>query len=378
MKVRQNKFMIDSFGLYIHVPFRIYKHNYSGTLSHFNMDFKIRPYFRALINELKLYKHKNYIIDSIYIGGGDPSYADETYIVDVLNYIYDNFNVLDNCEKTIEIIPTTPEYMIKAYIRAGINRFSIKVITFDKVGLENLDIEHDKFDIIQIVKILRRNNINNINFDMYFPYTGQTVDLVKSDLKYIEKLNIPHVSLYTLRTDEELIPKIEQQDKEDKLEFEILETVSEELTNIGYLHYEINHFAKTGYRSYHNIKYWNLNNFIGVGLGSGSFIDGVFYKNEIEFDKYFYSIKEGKLPYRIIEKWTKEDYEKNYIISKMGMIEGVSIQEFNKKFGIDFLTKYKSELDKFIKENVIEIKGDRVKFTKKGVYYSNRFYMEII
>lgn len=370
--------MVDSIGLYIHVPFRIYKHNHRGTLSHFNMDFKIRPYFRALINELKLYKDKNYIIDSIYIGGGDPSYVDETYIVDVLNYIYDNLNVLDNCEKTIEIIPTTPEYMIKAYIQAGINRFSVKAITFDKIGLENMDIEHDKFDIMQIVKVIRQNNINNINFDMYFSYTGQTLELVNMDLKYIEKLNIPHISYYTLRSDEELIPLIEQEDDLYKLESKILETISDKLTNNGYIHYEINHFAKLGYRSYHNMKYWNLDNFLGIGLGSSSFINGVFYKNYTEFDKYFYSIKCGNLPYQTVEKWTKDDYEKNYIISRMGMMEGIIIKEINKKFGIDFLKKYKTKLDKFINENIIEIKGDVVKFTKEGLYYSNRFYIEII
>lgn len=370
--------MIDSIGLYIHVPFRIYKHNHRGTLSHFNMDFKIRPYFRALINELKLYKDRNYIIDSIYIGGGDPSYVDETYIVDVLNYIYDNFNVLDNCEKTIEISPTTPEYMIKAYIKAGINRFSVKAITFDKVGLENLDIEHDKFDIMQTVKILRRNNICNINFDMYFSYTGQTAKLVEKDLQYIVNLNIPHVSYYTLRTEEDLIPIVEEIEDRYKLESDILETISNNLIDKGYIHYEINHFAKLGYRSYHNMKYWNLDNFLGIGLGSGSFINGVFYKNASEFDTYFYSIKVSKLPYQTIEEWTKDDYEKNYIISKMGMIEGIRIKEINKKFGIDFLKKYKYVLDKYMDENIIEIKGDIVKFTKDGIYYSNRFYMDII
>lgn len=370
--------MVDSVGLYIHVPFRIYKHNHRGTLSHFNMDFKIKPYFKALMNELKLYKDKNYIIDSIYIGGGDPSYVDENYIVNLLNYIYDNFNVLDNCEKTIEISPTTPEYMIKAYIKAGINRFSVKAITFDKVGLENLDIEHDKFDIMQIVKILRRNNICNINFDMYFSYTGQTVKLLEMDLKSIVNLNIPHVSYYTLRSDEELIHKVDEKEDIYNLESEILKTISATLTNNVYNHYEINHFAKPGYRSYHNIKYWNLDNYLGVGLGSCSFINGLFYKNNIDFDKYFAFIKAGEYPYQTVEKWTIGDYEKNYIISKIGMNDGISIKEINKKFGIDFLKKYKIILDKFTNENIIEIKDDIVKFTNKGMYYSNKFYKEIL
>lgn len=366
--------LLNTRGLYIHIPFRINKHNYRGNLSYYNMDFYIKAYFESLKKELKLYKEENLFIDSIYIGGGDPCSVEETYIVDILEFIYRNFKVLDNCEKTIEIDPSVPEYRIKEYIHHGINRFSVKAITFDEKGLESLDIGHDKTDILKITKALRKYNIKNINFDMFFSYPGQTISQLKKDIKYISKLDIPHVSFYSQKSDEEIIHQLGN----DKNESNLLDTIRSDLKKNGLIHYEINHFAKSGYRSYHNMKYWNLDNYIGVGLGASSFVNGTYYKNYIQFEDYFKAIKNGNLPYSTKEKWSNEEYEKNYIISKMGMIGGININEINEKFGIDFLSKYKEIIDAFIGNNIIEKDKKNIKFTSEGMYYSNKFFLEII
>lgn len=368
-------------GLYIHVPFRIHKHNHRGTLSFCNMDFNIISYFKHLKREIELRKDDNIIIDSIYIGGGDPSSMNSDYIVDILEHIYKNFNVEENCEKTIELDPLVPEFRLKNYIKYGINRFSIKAYTFDKRGLEYLDISHDKNDIRNLVKLIRKYGMNNINLDMYFAYPGQTVRSLERDFVLIERLNIPHVSFYSFLNYEDMYAiyhSKEEIELSNSLEDDMLDAISYVMANQGYEHYEINHFAKDGMRSYHNQKYWKLEDYMGVGLGASGLVNNELYRNQINFEKYFSDIDSGKVPYLDFEDLSKEEFEKNYIISKMGMIEGINIEYVNERFGIDFLDKYNTAIEKNVKDNIVQIKDGRLIFTEKGMYLSNKFYLEII
>lgn len=364
-------------GLYIHVPFRIYKHNHRATLSFFNKDFYIKPYFKSLIKELKLRKNDDIVIDSIYIGGGDPSCIDYDYIVDVLNFIYNNFEVESNCEKTIEVDPLTPEYRIKTYIKMGINRFSIRAATFDDMGLRNLDFEHDKLDIQNIISIIRENGVNNINLDMFLFYPGQNLELLEKDINILAKMNIPHLSYYSYKKEEEFIKNKDKKYNEN-LEFILLETLDNRLTKKGYIHYEINHYSRCGFESYHNKKYWYLSNYIGVGIGASSFFNGIYSKNKSNLELYFKDIDSGKLSFDINEKWTLEDYEKNYIISNMGLSSGINLNLINKKFNINFLEKYKKQIEKYKSEKIIEIVDNHIRFTRKGMYLSNKFFIDIL
>lgn len=368
-------------GLYIHVPFRIHKHNHRGTLSFSNMDFNIIPYFKHLKKEIDLRKDDNILIDSIYVGGGDPSAMNSDYIVEVLEYIYSHFNVAENCEKTIELDPLIPDFRLKNFIRHGINRFSIKAYTFDKKGLEYLDFSHEKDEIKNLVKLIRKHGIQNINLDMYFAYPGQTVKSLERDFLWIQKLNVPHVSFYSFLNYEDMdaiYRSKEDLEMSNSLEEDMLDAIAFMMAKQGYEHYEINHFAKHGMRSYHNQKYWNLEDYMGVGLGASGLVNNKLYRNQITFDKYFSDINNNKIPYLESEDLTLEEFEKNYIISKMGMMEGIDIDYVNKRFKIDLLKKYKTAIEENLKANIIELEDGRLKFTEKAMYLSNKFYTEII
>lgn len=368
-------------GLYIHVPFRIYKHNLRGTLSFCNMDFNINSYFKYLIKELEIRRNEDILIDSIYIGGGDPSSMNSDFIADIMEYIYANYNVEEGCEKTIELDPLVPDFRVKNFIRIGINRFSIKVFTFDKKGLEYLDLNHDKNNVIDLVKYLRKNGITNINLDMYYAYPGQSIKSLEEDFRIIDKLDIPHVSFYTFRNNEHIDTIYHTKDEieiSDELEEDMLDAISYVMEKQGYFHYEINHFAKKDSMSYHNQKYWNLYDYIGVGLGASGLIGNLLYKNECTFENYFEKIDLNNVPNKMEEYLTKEDFEKNYIISKMGMNEGINLDYVNKKFNINFLEKYNNIVQKYIDEGIVEIIDGRLRFTSKGIYLANRFYVEII
>lgn len=372
---------MKSVGLYIHIPFRVYKINHRNVISYYNKDFYIDNYFKALKKELFLRKNDSFLIDSIYFGGGDPSSLNSDYVVDILEYIRENYNVKENCEISVEINPICPDFRLVNYVKFGFNRFSIKVFTFDKKGLQNLAILHDRRNIKDVLKILEKSKISNINLDMYFMYPGQTLKTLKEDLEILNKLKVPHISYYCYQDDHDVegekLPVCEEIDHSE-LKDKMLEAISNTLINFGYNHYEINHFEKNGYKSYHNQKYWNMDEYLAVGIGATGFINNILYKNVTEFEEYFSKIKNEELPILEEEELSSEDLEKNYIISRMGLDEGIDIETINSKFKINFLEKYKKEIRKNIDIDILEIKDNHVKFTNHGKYYSNEFYMDII
>lgn len=369
--------MKNNIGLYIHVPFRIYKHNHRNVLSYFNKDFYTRKYFKYLTRELELRKNEEFIIDSIYIGGGDPSSVDSDFITNLLDYVYLNYDVKPNCEKTIELDPLCPPIRIKRYIEHGVNRFSIKAFTFDKNGLEDLDLNHTGKDTLLLIKTIRKMGIENINLDMFFSYPGQSIKTVKKDIEIINKIQIPHVSFYSAKSDEEVI--IDENNIEEIVdESDFLSFISKELSLYGYRRYELNHYSKNGNESYHNKKYWNLESYMGVGLGASGLIDRNLYKNEIEFEKYFSKIDKNNMPIQHQEFLSDVEYEKYFILNKMNMLEGIDLEKFKQKFGHDITDDFKEKIEEFIDNGLIEIKNGKIRFTSKGIYLSNQFYVEII
>lgn len=369
-------------GLYIHIPFRIYKHNHRAVLSYFNKDFYIRDYFKYLRKELDLRIKDDYLIDSIYLGGGDPSSVNTDYITDLLDYIYEKYNVRPECEKTIEVDSQIPEIRIQRYVEHGINRFSIKAFTFLQKGLDNLDLLHSKEDIIHIIKVIRKFKVQNINLDMFFAYPEETFKDIETDIFYINKLQLPHVSFYSAKSEEDII--LTEDNMESRIEVpgisveESAEFISKKLLSIGYEHYELNHYCKRGYQSYHNKKYWNLDEYLGIGMGASGYIDNVLYTNSFEFEDYFRKLRLNELAYQEKDLLTDEEKSIYYIINKMTMNEGLDLKEFKNRFSIDFEEKYKDIIKKYLDENLIKISGDIIKFTDEGLYYSNEFYTNII
>lgn len=368
-------------GLYIHIPFRIYKHNVRNSLSFYNKDFCIKKYFDNLKKELLLRVKDDFLIDSIYVGGGDPSAVGSDFIMDLMNFINRIYNVEPACEKTIEINPIIPDFRIDDYVAAGFNRYSLKVYTVNKQGIKNLQLDHTDKDIKRITKLLKKFGITNINADMFLLYPDQNLEMLKNDLDEVKKFNFPHISYYSCRNDEDIDVIYHSKDEieaMENLEADMLEMIQKELENSGYNQYEINHFVKGDKKSYHNQKYWNLKEYMGVGLGASGLIGNRLYKNHIDFEKYFNAISKNEKPILEKEELSNEEMEKNYIISKMGLRDGVNIDFVNRRFSIDFLKKYEKTLKKYYEDGVIERKGNRIRFTDSGIYQSNRFFVDIV
>lgn len=373
---------MNKVGAYIHIPFCEKKCYYCDFAAFPGLESWIEPYVENLIKEIRLYREKmDIIIDSIYIGGGTPSYISPRFIEKILGELC-KFKT-DIKEFTIEANPNSLDMnKLKTYRALGINRISLGVQSFDDEVLKNIGRNHSRDRAIKDIEMIKEAGFDNLSFDLMLNLPGQDFDSVKRDLEMVKILKPKHISWYSLILDKG--SKFYALDKEGKLdlmdsdlEVDIFSYLIDELEKIGLHRYEVSNFAQEGFESYHNKKYWNEEGYLGFGLAAAGFLSNVRYTNTKNLAIYDKKIKEKKLSIITRDFVDKEENEKEYIIFKLRETEGINLGEFKKRYGVDFLDKYRKEISKFDSDEFFEI-GEDIRFTKKGMSLSNEFFVEII
>lgn len=371
-------------GLYVHIPFCPYKCNYCDFLTYSNVDFMIDDYIDSLIREIELYGREDYRVDSIFIGGGTPSYIEEGHIKRIMEALGDNFEILEGSEISIEMNPDTlTDAKVKTYLDSGINRFSLGVQTFDEQILNILG-RHHSYEIVQKdIDLLKRNGAKNISIDMMMANPNQDMEVLREDLRKILDLDIDHLSYYSLILEEKTMfdhwlssGKISLFD--DDLERQMYHEAVAFLEKNGFDRYEISNFSKKGYQSVHNKKYWELKPYLGMGLGASSNLGLKRFSNHRKLKDYHIDLGQDLKPIAYEEDLTREEREKEYIIMNMRKTDGFAIGDVEEIFGIDFYEKYKEILDKHLAYGTIRIKNGRLSFTDYGIDVSNTFFVDII
>lgn len=351
--------------LYIHIPFCKQKCLYCDFNSYSNADKLINDYIIALKDEIQSYSFNEY--KTIYFGGGTPSYIDEKNIIEILNCIdYKNTE-----EITIEVNPgTVTKEKLKYYIENGINRLSIGLQATQDSILKEIGRIHTLKDFEKTYNWARDVGFKNISVDLMFGLPNQTLKDVEESLKFIIKIGPEHVSCYSLILHENIFSNL----PEDEEEREMYYLIINKLRNAGYNHYEISNFAKSGYESKHNLVYWNQGEYVGVGAGASSYLDKKRYTNIANINKYIENYKN-----RIIEEvQNKEGQEREYIILKLRLINGIDINEINKKFNINVCEKYKKQIEKMEKLELLESTDNNIRLTKKGLDLANVVWQEFL
>ena len=374
----------ESIGLYVHIPFCPYKCNYCDFLTYSNVDFMIDDYIDSLLKEISLYEGEDYSLDSIFIGGGTPSYIKADHIRRIMKAIKENFQLEEGAEISIEMNPDTlTDKKVRTYLEAGINRFSLGVQTFDQEILKILGRRHSYEIVKKDIELLRKNGAKNISIDMMMANPKQDMAVLREDLEKIIGLDINHISYYSLILEEKTMfdhwlnsGKISLFD--DDLERQMYHEAVFFLAINGFDRYEISNFAKKGYESVHNKKYWELKDYLGLGLGSSSNLGLKRFSNHRKLKDYHADLALGKKPLALVEDLSLEEREKEYIIMNMRKTEGFSIDQLEKRFNIDFYGKYKDVLDRHLAYRTIKIENGRLSFTDYGIDVSNTFFVDII
>ncbi len=378
-------------GVYVHIPFCIKKCNYCNFTSLDKYTAKQQmDYTLALLKEMVLYGKElkdEYIVDSVYIGGGTPSCMPESSIVALISGLYANFHIAEDCEITIEANPKSLTYVkTSAYFKAGINRLSIGVQSFHRDELEALTRIHTPNEFYTTYEMARDIGFKNINIDLMFGIPLQTAEKWAATVGVATKLKPDHISFYSLELDRKtpLFWEVGRGDYDLPSEGDdrvMYHYAIAALKKAGYNHYEISNCAIPGKECRHNLKYWSMEPYLGLGLGASSFFKERRAKNLENIDEYIEALDKSALPFDTVHKNTVEDSISEFVFTGLRKVEGIDLKLFREKYEKDFFHIYKNKVDFMYearKQGLIYLDENKLQITEKGMDLSNRIMAEFV
>lgn len=364
--------------LYLHMPFCVRKCAYCDFLS-FPTDQETQNlYTRRLREDIDAMgkKYGDIPVDTIFIGGGTPSVPDSALIVGIMEHVRKAFHMAEGAEISMEANPgTVTREKLTDYRRAGINRLSFGLQSANDRELKLLGRIHTWAEFLESFHLARECGFTNINIDLMSALPGQTRESWKDTLKRVTDLNPEHISAYSLII-EDGTPFGEKYGSEEgrKLlpdedsEREMYHETKRFLRDCGYERYEISNYAKPGRACRHNIGYWTGLPYLGLGLGASSYMDGCRFAVNSDMKQY---LEEKPGMFTDVEKLTKKDMEEEFFYVGLRMTAGVSLPEFERRFGVSAKDVYPGLMEMFVEEKAAVFQGDRFVLTDYGLDVSN-------
>ena len=364
--------MGKSLSIYVHIPFCEQKCNYCAFASFCATEGQIDEYISLLCDEIKK-RQSNTPVKTIYIGGGTPSILSAEQIEKIVSTIFDNFNIYEDAEFTIEANPNSiTEDKLKTWKKLRVNRLSIGVQTLDDKSLRKIGRLHTKKEAIEKVK-LARHYFDNVSADLIVGLEGQTgKDLCKYAAQLLD-LGVKHISCYLLEIYEntkmfQMIKNGEYRPLDDDATIDGFGKLSNYLLDKGFERYEISNFALPGYESKHNLNYWQRGDYLGFGLGAHSFENGKRYYNLAKFGDYTAGRRE-------LETLSTQEEIEEMIMLGLRCKEGVSLTKL-KDLGYD-ITKNGYFVD-YLKQGVLTIEDDICRLNPVFYHISNTIITNLI
>ena len=364
-------------GIYVHIPFCIQKCKYCDFAS-FVKDTDVQDkYTDYIVKEINSFKNKanNYIVNSIFFGGGTPSVLSSVNMHRIITAIKANFYLTDDAEISLECNPKTASFTkLKNYIKMGFNRISIGVQSLDDKLLKTIGRIHTSKDFLECYTMVKLAGFKNINYDLMFALPEQSIKSFKETVDNLVKLKPEHISCYSLIL-EENTPLYEEKDSykfaDEDENREMYEYAKKVFEDNGYEQYEISNFAKKGYECIHNLKYWEMKDYIGFGSSASSFFEEKRHTNPDNLNEYFELIENYKYPFDDIEKEEKKDMMSEFMFLGLRKIKGINDKDFKELFNESFFDIYKKEIEKHINNGLLIKEDDNIRLSSKGLDLAN-------
>jgi len=313
-------------GLYFHIPFCSSKCPYCDFVS-FVSD-PSEEYLELLKLELKLYQELDFNVKTIYFGGGTPSLVS----TELWKKFFKSLDLKDVQEITIECNPEDYEEKdFQELLSLGVNRLSFGVQSFLEKNLKFLGRKHSPKRSLQAIEQAHSSGFKNINIDIIYGLPNQSLRDLKEEINIVKDLPITHLSAYLLTPYEdtlfgELWKKGNLELPCDEKVEEMFLYLSEELSSMGFDHYEISNFAKEGYECKHNLLYWTHREFLGLGVSAWSFVNKIRFGNYRSMQAYKNAVLKSIRPVEREEVLKGEDLIKDYLFVALRTKYGVSKQ----------------------------------------------------
>lgn len=375
--------MEKKLGIYVHIPFCAGKCAYCDFYSLAGQDRLMPDYQRAVLQHIKEYAPQlsGYYIDTIYFGGGTPSYYGAGRIADILNALKKHGRVLLDAEVTVEVNPDSiTRQDMAALRRAGVDRISVGVQSANDGMLKNLGRKHTFRQAEETVKNARDAGIKNVSIDLMYGLPSQTRDDWAETLTRAAALKPEHISCYGLKLEEGTplyifrdSPFVPDSDTQADMYLYAVEALS----RFGFRQYEISNFARRGFESRHNFKYWNLEEYVGFGPGAHSYIGEQRYSHVSDVEGYCAAVEGGGSVVEEREQITDFDRAGEYLMLRLRTTRGVTEREYRRIYPGSM--RYVSEtLTRYEQHGLVTRKDDRFILTPEGFLVSNVIIGEVL
>ena len=362
-------------GLYLHIPFCVKKCAYCDFYSAFAGENALDGYTEGLISEIKNLGGRlcRPLIDTVYFGGGTPSLLGER-IIPVTKAVREAFRVADGAEITLEINPAgESEKVLSAAKKAGVNRLSIGAQSGDNATLSLLGRTHTAEDTLNTVKTARKMGFKNISLDLMIGLPDSDINTLKADLDFVLAAEPDHISAYILKLEQNTLfykkrESLNLPDEDETAEQYLY--MCRYLEEKGFSHYEISNFAKPDFEGRHNLKYWNCEEYLGIGPSAHSFLKG----ERFYFPRDTRAFLRGEPPISDGKGGDREEY----IMLRLRLKEGLVFQKYRERFGEDLPEGVKKATLPLERAGLLNITPDGISLTDRGMLLSNSIITNLL
>ena len=373
-------------GLYLHIPFCIQKCGYCDFLSAPAGREEREAYVQALEKEIRSYGDfaGGYRVSTVFVGGGTPSCLEASQTERIFEVVKDTFEIERMPEISMEMNPgTVTKEKLQAYKNCGINRLSIGLQSVRDSNLRLLGRIHTYEEFLESFRLAREAGFQNINVDLISSLPGQTEESWREELKTIAELSPEHISVYQLILEEgttfyekyaahpELLP-------DEETSRAIYQATEEVLGQYGFHQYEISNYAKEGRECRHNLKYWERDDYLGLGLGAASMVRNIRMNNTGDMKTYLEKCGEPKTMRTDVQFLEEPRQIEEFMFLGLRKTRGISKKEFRRVFGRDIELVYEKALKKLFSSGMLLEKKDRLYLSKEGVLLSNAVLSEFL
>ncbi len=376
--------MENSLGLYLHIPFCRSKCDYCDFYSLAGQDDRMNDYQKALLQQIldTAPRTKKQVVNSVYIGGGTPTWYGEKRLLEVIGAVKKRFTLSRDVEFTLEANPdSVDEKMLKRLRRAGVNRLSIGMQSVCDKELAAVHRPHTFKQVELAVKAARDAKIKNLNLDLIYGLPGQTEHSWRASVEAALALEPEHLSCYGLTVEEgtplaRRVAEGEQLPDDDQQAQRYLWTVKR-LAQAGFEQYEVSNFSKTGCQSRHNLKYWMGRPYVGLGAAAHSDFGGCRYSFVRDLEGYIRGVLgDGKLVDEM-DQIPRRERGSEYLMLRLRTTHGIEEWEYRREYYMNF-DPIAAKLAQFEQKGWVARTGRRWHFTPEGFLLSNRLIGELM
>lgn len=359
--------------LYVHIPFCEQKCNYCAFNSFCAEESEIDFYIKNLVKEIERRKVENCVLKTIYFGGGTPSFLNENQIKKIVDAIYENFDVYEDAEFTLEANPNSiTDEKLLVWKSLRVNRLSVGVQSLNDKSLKKIGRLHNKKIALEKIKLARKY-FANVSTDLIIGLEKENGKDLCQYAKMLLELGVKHISCYLLEVYEntklfQMIEEKKYNPLSDENTINAFNKLSNYLQDAGMNRYEISNFAFEGFESKHNINYWQRGEYIGFGLSAHSFIEGVRYQNANDIDGYF----SGSI---FVEKISLKEQIEEIIMLGLRCNLGVELNDLIK---LDFDIKENPFFEDYLKQGILSEKDNKIYLNPIFYHLSNTIISNLL